>query len=354
MNAEWTQFLTGRGARYEADRVVDIGDPPREAARHALDHTVVTDLSHRHLVHVVGEDAERFLHNQLTSDVAGLAPDQGRVAGYCTPKGRLVAILWMTRIEGGFRLRLPASLVAPTREQLLKYRLRSRCEITDVSDHVVQLGVSGPEAESRLREALGEVPEEVMGVSRSNGIEILRVPGPWPRFEVAAPPAGLAEVWTALAEHARAVPAAAWDLLSVRAGIPELDPATSEAFVPQMVNLHSVGGISFSKGCFPGQEVVARLRYLGELKRRAYRARVLAGDDIPPGTAVRGGTGDTPGNVGQVLVSAPTPDGTRELFLVLQIAAADHPLRLGDDRGPSIELLDLPYDVATALEKGTR
>jgi len=351
MHSGWTEHLTARGARLDPDRRIGFGAPPAETARAAIEGSVVVPLTDRAVVDVVGDDAQRFLHNQLTADVAALPADRGVVAGYCTPKGRLLAILWVTRIEGGFRFRLPHALVEPTTTQLLKYRLRSRCEITDVSDQVVAAGVSGPTAPELVDRAFGTAPATELELGRSGELQVLRIPGPHPRFEVTGPPGAIRSGYDALvADGSVEAGSRAWELLDVRAGIPELTVETSEAFVPQMVNLHSVGGISFTKGCFPGQEVVARLRYLGELKRRTYRARVDAPDPIAPATAVRSADG-APGSPGQVLRAAPDPDGGQELLAVIQVAAAEGALRLGEE-GPALELLPLPYDVATALEKG--
>lgn len=348
MHSRWIDALAARGGRETPDRRVDFGASPTGGARAAVENTVVVPLPHRTVIDVVGVDAERFLHNQLTADVAALPADRGQVAGYCTPKGRLLAIVWITRIDGGFRLRLPHELVEPTVAQLTKYRLRSRCEI-EPTDRIA-FGVSGSDATGIVDRAFGDVPPQDLDLRRSGDVELLRIPGPAPRFEVLGPVDAVLETYAELADAAAETSTSGWELLDIRAGIPELSVETTEAFVPQMVNLHSVGGISFTKGCFPGQEVVARLRYLGELKRRAYRARVVSPDPITPGTPVRAVEG-TGGSAGQVLRSAPAPDGGRELLAVLQVAAAGAPLRLGDG-GPPLELLPLPYDVATALEKG--
>jgi folate-binding protein YgfZ len=132
--------------------------------------------------------------------------------------------------------------------------------------------------------------------------------------------------------------------MDIRAGIPNVFEDTVEAFVPQMANLQLVGGVSFTKGCYTGQEVVARMQYLGKLKRRMYHARVDAGQPPTPGTEVFSPSSDSGQGAGRIVDAAASPDGGYEVLAVLQISSADaNDLQLGDIDGPALQLMELPY-----------
>jgi hypothetical protein len=139
-----------------------------------------------------------------------------------------------------------------------------------------------------------------------------------------------------------------WDWLDIMAGIPGVHPETSDAFVPQMANLEIVGGVNFKKGCYPGQEIVARMQYLGKLKQRMYRARFEGNTQPHPGDSIF--APDFPGqSAGTVVAAQPAPDNGFDLLAVIQISSAEAgELHLGSETGPKLSLQNLPYPVAPA------
>jgi folate-binding protein YgfZ len=222
------------------------------------------------------------------------------------------------------------------------YVLRSKVEISDVSDDWVRIGLTGECAEALLQPFFDELPEQVNGVQQQDGMILVRLPGTTPRFEVIGPSPQLKEIWQTAEGQAQPSTNALWSWYEIRAGIPTLYPQTQESFVPQMTNLQLIDGVSFTKGCYIGQEVVARMQYLGKLKRRMYLAHVDTETPPQPGDELFA-QGSTSGQGAGRVVNAEARGEGYDLLAVIEIASAEeNQVRLGED-GPLLEILDLPY-----------
>lgn len=302
-----------------------------------------TALEHTALLHFSGSDAGAFLHAQLTSDVGGLAFANSQYSGYCTPKGRLLASFLLWRNESGYVLQLPAVLRAAIHKRLSMYILRSRVKATDASAEYAVMGISGSGAADALRRIAGEVPKAPHDVVHGDHATLLKLPTD--RYQIVVPRARADEMRLALAAQAEAGNATRWDWLDIRAGIATILPATQEEFVPQMVNFDAIGAVSFSKGCYPGQEIVARMHYLGKLKQRMVLAHVCA-DAIPrPGDKLYSASFGAQAN-GMIANAAPAPGGGHDVLAVIQTASMDaEPVHLHALDGPRLELLPLPYRI---------
>jgi tRNA-modifying protein YgfZ len=283
-----------------------------------------------------GDEARSFLHAQLTSDVLSLTPGGARLAGWCSAKGRLLATFLVVPRDGEILLQLPRALAPAVARRLSMFILRAKARLSDASDAWQQTGVWGAGAAARLA-ALGlAVPEGPLQVAQAGGCITVKVAPQ--RFLVFLPAAGR-ERAEGLAPQADEN---AWALEEIRAGRPLVLPETQEHFVPQMVNLERLGAVDFHKGCYPGQEVVARTQYRGVLKRRMVRARVAAaaaaGDELF-GDEISGQAS------GAVVNAAAAPEGGSELLAVVQINVVEggRPIRLRAPDGPPLELLPLPY-----------
>jgi folate-binding protein YgfZ len=343
MQNEWQKFLEQQGAVIENDRVLHFGSPEREPEAAATDH-VLADLSHYGLIAARGEEAMDFLQNQFSNDIRQVTDTESQLSAYCSPKGRMLAEFRIFRFRDVYYLRLPRELLEPTLKRLRMFILRSKVTLEDASDTLVRFGFAGPEADKRLGEILKAVPTEANRVGQNDGLVIIRLPGPLPRFEIHGEPDAGQALWRRLARQATPVGAGRWNWLDIQAGLPEILPPTVEAFVPQMVNLEALQGISFKKGCYPGQEVVARMHYLGKLKRRMYRAH-LAEPEIPAAGENVYVAGEEQ-SAGKVVRAEAAPGGGVDLLAVIQIASAGQGnLRLGRPDGPALELRDLPYTV---------
>jgi hypothetical protein len=306
------------------------------------DATILVDLSHNALIEVTGDDATQFLHTQTTNDVQALAPGAAQWNGYCTPKGRLLASFLLVRRAGGYFLMLPAEIAEPVRKRLSMFILRSKVRLEDATARTARLGLAGPGAGGIVGGWLGQEPTVLQAVER-DGATCVRLDAE--RFVILAAADGAQAVRAALAPGTIAAGIEAWDAASIHAGIPVVLAATQEAFVPQMVNYELIGGVSFKKGCYPGQEIVARMHYRGGLKKRMALAH-FAGPEAPaPGDNLYSSAfGEQ--SAGQVANAAPSPSGGYDALVVAQLESLDRrDLRWKSPDGPAVELRELPYAV---------
>lgn len=299
--------------------------------------TGVAALSDWGLIQASGDDARSFLHGQLTQDIQGLRPGLATLAGYCSAKGRLLAtfVCW-TPGEGQVMLACSRDLLPTVLKRLSMFVLRAKCRLADVSDQWALEGLAGDVGLPALRpwQVHAAPSGMVLALPPAAGVDGRPVPRALHVHSVGAP------AWSG-----PVLALAAWQSLEARSGVPRVVAATSEQFVPQMVNLELVGGVNFQKGCYPGQEVVARSQYRGTLKRRGYL--VQAHVAMAPGQEiVHSADPDQP--AGQVVLAG-TLDGNRYDALVeLKIAATEGgSLHLGSAAGPVLQLSGLPYRLPT-------
>ena len=343
MITEWKAYLENAGAAIENDVVIHYGNPLREIS--ATDsNVVIADLSHTGLITAQGNDALPFLQGQLTNDVGKVDTQHSQLSGFCSPKGRLLTVFRLFFCNDRYYLRLPAEILPPILKRLGMYVLMSKVTLEDASRRMVHIGLSGPKSDTLLKETIGVLPQDADQVTETNKIIVLRIPGIHPRFEIYGPIDEMKSLWERLGTGATPVGTAPWRHLDILAGIPVIYSATMDAFVPQMVNLEALGGISFKKGCYTGQEVVARLHYRGNLKRRMYLAHVdspiapQAGDTLYCADASDAeGTG--------IVVDAQTgPTGGYDLLAVIRSPYAESSeVRLFNAQGALLRFLELPY-----------
>ncbi|MDP2792658.1 MAG: folate-binding protein YgfZ [Sulfurisoma sp.] len=338
MNSTWNDFLAKQGAQDNFEHFGDIKDE-LAASRSA---TIVAPLADQGLIRATGEEAVGFLHNLLTNDINHIPVDGARHAGMCTAKGRLIASFLVWREGGDYMLQLSADILPAIHKKLSMYVLRSKVKLLDASDERVLIGVAGPQAEVLVR-ALGAHPGAAMTSTAFDGGTVVRLDEQ--RFVLAVAAAAAEAVWNTLATGAKPAGLAAWRLTEIAAGQPRIVAATQEAFVPQMINyeLPAVGGVSFQKGCYPGQEIVARTQYLGKVKRRMYRAKLDAA--FPPGTDVFTPEAGAQ-HCGALVSIAPAPEGGYECLLVVQSSGMEAgEVHVGSPDGPKVAFLPLPYSI---------
>jgi folate-binding protein YgfZ len=338
MSQDWQDFLAEQ--KLAADST-SFGDLNAELIA-ARDGTVVVPLTDQGLIRASGEEAAPFLHNLMTNDIATLAADGVRFAGLCSAKGRLLATFTIWRDGADVLLALSADIQPGILKKLSMYVLRSKVKLTDTGSTLVLLGLAGPAAR-KLIEALGATVPAAMHTTQVAGGKVLGLADG--RFMLAITPEAAMAMWPKLAGQARPAGTAAWRWLEIAAGQPRIVAATQEAFVPQMVNMEvaAVAGVSFTKGCYPGQEIVARTQYLGKVKRRMYRGKLT--QPLPAGTDVF--TPESQGqHCGALVTVAPAPEGGYECLLVVQSSGADAgEIHVGSADGPTAALLSLPYSL---------
>lgn len=282
------------------------------------------------LLHFSGADAQSFLHGQLTCDVQALKIGHSSYGGYCTPKGRLLATFLLWADDSGYTMLLPASLAEAMRKRLSMYILRAKVKAGILDDAIA--GIYGADAAADIANLGGTRPASPHSVDTGSAVRTITLPHD--RCLMLVPRSRAAGI-------AAAAPGA-WESLDIAAGIPFIVPVTQEQFVPQMVNLDLIGALSYSKGCYPGQEIVARTHYLGRLKQRMYRvsaqAVLSAGDKLYCAEL-----GDQSAGM---IVSAVQDGSTCTALAVLQTANATTAIyRAGSLQGPALKLETLPYTI---------
>ena len=306
--------------------------------------TLYCELRSSALIAFSGADATSFLQAQLTSDVAGLPPEGAQYAGYCSPKGRLLATVLVWRRPGDFLLQLPASLREPIQSRIARYVLRSRVSVSDATAGHVLLGIAGRDAGAIVTAIAGGVPGEPHAVVAREGVWVTRLP--IERYVVLANAAIGEDLKTKIAAGAEARSEEHWAALDIEAGVATITPPTHEQYVPQMVNLDLIGGVSYAKGCYPGQEIVARTHYLGRLKQRMFRVRLPGPASPAIGDRLYSADFGAEQSSGGIVNVAPRADAGHEALAVIQTSsAATTTIHWKSLDGPALELLPLPYSL---------
>ncbi len=334
----WKNFLQSHDALIEGSAVLHYGDPAGERAA-AMNGTIVADLSQLGVIAFRGEETATFLQGQLTNDVRALHADSAQWSGYCSPKGRLLGNFLMWRQGDDYCLQLSGDILPGVQKRLSMFILRAKVQARDASDESVRLVVAGKQALAAVTAAMGAAPEAAMHSVAGEAGQVIRVGQD--KFVLSISPEHATAVWQTLCRSATPVGAPVWDWLRLNAGVPMIVAATQEQFVPQMVNLEVIGGVSFQKGCYPGQEIVARSQYLGKLKRRMFLAHVDA--EAAPGDSLY--SADIEGQAtGTVVNAAPAPAGGFDVLAVAQVESAHtQTLHLKAADGAALSLKPLPY-----------
>ncbi len=296
-------------------------------------------LNHWGVIRARGADAASFLHGQLTSDITALNGSQARLAGYCSAKGRLLASFIVWKQGDDVLLACSADLLAPTLKRLSMFVLRAQCKLSDASAEVRLYGLAGESARNWLN---GAEPSSAWSQTQHEGATVIRL----------SDSNGDARyLWAA--ENSVAAPSlpelalSGWRWAEVTSGVPTIELATVDQFVPQMLNFELLGGVDFKKGCYPGQEVVARSQYRGTIKRRTYlfqsSSAACAAQEIFHSA--------DPSQPAGLVANAATVDGTTRLLAEIKLASLDSgSLHLGAADGPVLTPLEMPYLVTTEAE----
>ncbi len=301
-------------------------------------------LSHEGVLAVRGVDAGKFLQGQLTCNLNYLNEDRSSLGARCTQKGRMQSSFRIAFDGDGCLLAMASELIEAQLLDLRKYAVFSKSKLTDESSAWVRFGLQ--DGDGALVSLGLDLPQETDAVVRSQDMLAIRVSPARAELWVRAEQAD--DIRSRLASQLAEGPLNDWLLGQVRAGIGQVFGSTREEFIPQMINLQAVGGVSFKKGCYTGQEIVARMQYLGKLKRRLYRL-TLQGDQVPePGTAVFSPVHASA--VGNIVIAAQAGQAV-ELLAVLQGDAAENGrIHLGSPEGAALQMSDLPYQLDSRLE----
>jgi folate-binding protein YgfZ len=276
-------------------------------------------------IRVTGADRLTLLQGQLTQDMNELAPDKPLLAGWTNPKGRLICLCWLLDWDNAVWLLVPAELRDRISQRLKMYVLRAEVQ---VENSELPVEPADQDSLSGLSE-LNNKPDisSIDSCFYNDSLFFLKQAG------------------LVVGGATSPVETASWRLANIRAGLPSIWPETYELFIPQMLNLDLLGAISFSKGCYVGQEIIARTQNLGRIKRRMYRFRTTTGGYILPGDPVFAEDGTTAGTV----VDAIATETASELLAVIRIEMLPHALSLGEDGSLALTPETLPYNVPETI-----
>lgn len=340
----WLDFLKQQGAHLAGSTIPEVRDFGDATTLDGDATNFVAPLTDLGLIAATGDDAAPFLHNQLTNDVEHLGLAEARLAGYCSPKGRLLATFLMWKSADAVLLQLPRQIQEPVQKRLQMFVLRSKAKLTDATDSQVILGLAGNAATTVLQQWFAAMPAAPYAKTESDAGTLIRMADASgePRYQWCTTIDIARSAWPELVRTLRPVGAHVWRLTEIRAGIPHITQATQEQFVPQMVNFEAIGGVNFKKGCYPGQEIVARSQYLGKLKRRMMLASIATAD-VQAGMEIFS-SADPEQPCGMVVNAEPVSSDRADCLVEIKIASMEGAtVRLGSADGPALQFMPLPY-----------
>lgn len=350
LNPTWQTFLAQQGAQIQDGVVQHFGDAPSERIA-TRDSTVLCDLGQFGILKISGDDAQSFLQNLCSSDLKAVTPQLAQLGSLNTAKGRVIATFLVWQSGTDYFLHLPQSLLAPIQKKLAMYVLRAKVKIEDASTQQVCIGIAGKDAAALLQASIGELPQAPLGLVVHTHASIMRSGAD--RFQINTTPEHAAMLWQKLSASSPAgkggaipVGSPCWDWLNIRAGIPVVLPATQEQFVLLMLNLDILGGVSFKKGCYPGQEIVARVHHLGKLKQRTFLAHV-ASDAAPQANDPLYSDDYAGQSSGNILNVAPAPQGGYDVLATLHISTVQEArsVHWNTPDGATLDFQALPYSL---------
>jgi folate-binding protein YgfZ len=314
-NNDWQEYLFIQGGVFNNGTITSFGNIQKELI-YAQHENVICDLSHLGLLEISGDDAVTFLQGQVTNDVKLLSGNNAHYTGYCSAKGRLLALFFAFSFGNQLHFQLNSKLIEPIAKRLKMYVMRSKVSINNVSDSTVKIGLSGQDIPQLLAQFFQQVPQLALECISAENSTLIRLPSVTPRFEIICKTEYAKEIWQTLKKHCKPVGKSAWEWLEIQAGIPDIVQNTQEEFVPQMVNLDLLGAINFKKGCYTGQEIVARTHYLGKVKRRTHLAHIDTSTPPQAGNDIVNIGGEV---VGKIVRSAPAPEGGYDLLAEVRL-----------------------------------
>lgn len=339
----WLQFLTGQGANFDEDTSLVTGFSGGPAQT-GLPRGFVAPLTDLGVISATGDDAAHFLHSQLTNDVEHLGQQEVRLAGYCSPKGRLLATMRIWTTADAIMLQLPRAIQPALQKRLQMFILRAKAKLADTTDNIAILGLGGQPAAEALHKWFAELPVATFGKMDNAYGTLVRDADAFgePRYQWIAPTEVAQQAWPELIRTLTPVSTSVWRLADIHAGMPQVTPPTQEQFVPQMINFELIGGVNFKKGCYPGQEIVARSQYLGKLKRRMLLATI---DTSAASAGMEIFSSSDPEQPCGMIVNAERnlQDGIDCLVEIKIAATEEGVIHLGSAQGPVLKFGTLPY-----------
>ncbi|WP_019529945.1 YgfZ/GcvT domain-containing protein [Dasania marina] len=312
----------------------------------STDSNVVCLLDHYGLLATQGLDAAKFLQGQASCDINAISAEQAHYGSFSSPKGRAYAhFLASKNSADNYLLRLPQSILGGTQQQLAKYLAFFKAQQIDCSAEYSLLGLKGPAASANIRSCFGDCPSQPLASISAADYSIIAIDPSQELYECWIKNSVLADYWPRLSNGLHCADSSLWQLQLIRLGIAELSASNVDQYIPQMLNYQLTGAISFTKGCFTGQEIVARMQYKGKVKRRLYRIALTGSAILTEGMDIINNS--TNAVVGQIINIAASKPNTQEALAVLNIDPnQEQSLSVVTEQATTaVTMLDLPYAI---------
>ncbi|MBQ0721395.1 MAG: folate-binding protein YgfZ [Gammaproteobacteria bacterium] len=336
---DWLRFLAQQGATITDGLISSFDESP---GNYPSLGAALTDLSDLGVLALEGADTKRFLQGQSTSDSEQLNASSVLPGAICNAKGRMLTSYHAVEpLADTVLMVMQRPLVDTTIDSLGKYAAFFKTTLSNASEDYRLLGISGPDCESALDPLFDAIPKEINQLCSSGDYWLLRISAQ--QFLVLVSVAAAEALWLKLAASLTPSGPGYWQLQSIRAGLAQVQAQSLEQFVPQMLNLQATGAVNFKKGCYTGQEIVARMQYLGKLKRRTYRVIIDAGK-LPQAGAEIYASADNK-LVGSVLMAAPADEKSAEMLALLHETQAEAASLIIDGETRAVQIAELPYSL---------
>jgi folate-binding protein YgfZ len=292
------------------------------------------DLSHLGLLHVAGADAKKFLQGQITCDVNEITATQSRLGAQCNPQGRIVSLFRLFEFHDNYYLQMPAELVPSTINALKKYAVFFKVNLQDASESFHRIGYAG----SGLQKIFPHLTQTTDATTPESDLLIIRLAGNEPRYEIIGDKTAIEDIVIQLGANTLDDPINMWKYWTITTGIPSINETTVGKFLPHEINLQLLNGISFEKGCYTGQEIIARMHYRGQLKKKMFQARVKSTHPPAPGSDIY-----LDGPAGIIVNSCSLDENTCLLLVICDVQSVKTTqLFLDPDKTQPIEFILLP------------
>ncbi|VAW54528.1 tRNA-modifying protein YgfZ [hydrothermal vent metagenome] len=349
MNNDWKNYLLSKGAQLTDNAAFQFNDYAADNLK--IDNSnILCDLSQFNTLVIAGDDAKKFMQGQFTNDVELVNENNSQLNAFCNNKGRMIANFRLFKHQQNYFFSVKNNLVEISIQHLQNYILRAQVAIQDVSEQLIHLGISGDDVEKLLLPFIEITNREVDGISSNENYIAIRIvslhENKQPRYEIFCSFEHAKTLWDALSTQIEVISSSSWDYLNVQVGLPFIDINTSGEFVPQMVNMDLINGVSFNKGCFTGQEIVARMHYLGTLKRRTYLIKIKTSEQPTAGSLLRTDTSAKNQFIGRLINSSKTNENEYIALAAIQIKSADTEKLFLTHDNAEITLLKLPYSLS--------
>lgn len=350
MNSDWKNYLLSKEGQPTDDGGTEFKEK-KTSNSESENLDTICDLSLFSTIVIAGDDAANFMQGQFTNDITQVNEQTSQLNAFCNKKGRMIANFRLFQNQQNYFFSVKSDLVEISIEHLQNYILRSQVAIQDVSEQLIHIGISGDNAAELLSSYITDINQNVGSISSNENYIAICVPGLKPRYEIFCSLEHAKNLWDSVSTQATVANSSSWNYLDIQSGLPFIDASTSEEFVPQMANMELINGVSFTKGCFTGQEIVARMHYLGKLKKRCYKINIETDSEPSNGDKLFAENARAGQNTGMIIQVEKSPEAGYDALAVIQTADINSALFLNNSDGPHITVKELPYSLEESADE---